>query len=251
MKNASEVVKAETKISTSYTSRKGLTYEELETDAKDWHSSEIYEYIGNEVIYCVPEEYDEARTRFSAKGRCHLCGHPIRYEHYIQNDKTKMYMIVGSECVLNPDGKTIKKIVKEFKENKIRKEAKKFLSDYIEWAKTQKEFEFPKDNWQANLIKRPVWEEMRKAEKMLEDFEKTGARKLKNFMNKNKGFEKNPPIKQKDREDLNIVKNLKNLLFCIDNQIERKIGFGKYKDKWISEVDEGYVKWAREVQQNE
>lgn len=234
--------------SVSYLSRKGQVYQELNTQASDWHPCEINldatMIAGKETIYILPPNYKQVTTQYSNPGHCHLCGTSILRAHYIQNDITKMILLVGSECVYNHYGRAIKKKVREYADNKCREGVKDFLTEYIAWAKTQYEFEFPADTWQARRIKSDVYEDMKKAEKMLGDFGNTGIRKLRNFYTKHKDDTKIAPVEQK--QSALVISNLKELVFCYDNKIERKITFGRYAGSWLSQVHPDYINWSRQ-----
>lgn len=250
-----EIISEQLVKTDSYTSRKGQTYEELGTSGKDWQPCRIigYEFIdgiGDVPVYEIPKDYLEVTTRFTTGidfmgyTTCRLCGAGIRRHHYIQCDSKQLLMLVGSECVHNHYGQVVLKKIKQFKDNETRIAAKKFLEKYIEWAPTQKAFAAPKDSWQARMIKESVYRELIKAQKMLNEFDKQGVRKLKNFMIKNKEFETIPPVRQIQEEVR--IRNVKELVFCLDNKIERQVEFGRYKGKYLAEIPEDYKKWCKE-----
>jgi hypothetical protein len=244
-----QTISEEVEISSSYMSRKGQTYEELKTKAEDWYACNIKGYqffngIGEVPVYDIPSDYTEVETRFSKKeGHCHLCGHSIEFYHYIRNDVTKMVMQVGSECVQHNYGRVVRKTIKQFKDNETRQKAKLFLDAFILWSYTQKLYKAPKNQFEADYLIAEVFREKKKAEKLKASFDTTGIKKLENFMKKHKDFKQIPAVEQ--QLDFQI-RNLKNLIYCIDNNVcNQKIQFGKFKDKFPSDLPDDYIAWAR------
>ena len=47
------------------------------------------------------------------QGTCELCGHPIKYFYWIQNDDRRWVMPVGSECIHQFEGKSGQQMAKE------------------------------------------------------------------------------------------------------------------------------------------
>lgn len=70
-------------------------------------------------------------------GSC-VCGHPIRYEFYVQHNETGMVRIVGSTCIeyfeeYNPDeGASMKKAWKEYVQERKELEAKPELDPLVD-----------------------------------------------------------------------------------------------------------------------
>lgn len=68
--------------------------------------------------FAFPEDYDKAPTlhptgNMAENMCCELCGHPIKNAYWIQNDKRRWVLMVGSECVTHFEGKSGERIVKE------------------------------------------------------------------------------------------------------------------------------------------
>jgi len=108
---------------------------------------------------------------------CRLCGHPIKYPFYIQNDKRKLIMQVGSTCVnIYGGARYTKKMIKVFKDNEIRKKFREWKDHAIEECNRHKVSE------RSIYIEYPFWKLREKIIKT--DPEKTTSRKLKNLMEK-------------------------------------------------------------------
>lgn len=245
-----QIVSEKEIVSDSYLSVKGQTYEELGTDPLDWHPCDIKGYVtdrhGNDQpIYDIPKSYTRAVTRFTRPidANCNLCGHEIINKHYIQNDSKQLYMLVGSECVMNRYGRVVRKKIKKIKDSEIREKAKVFLQAFIKWCDTQKEFEKPKTAWEAQRIKREYFIAKGDALELLDNFSNVTSRKLNNFMKKFEFFKKIAPTSQELGEF--IIMNINQLVDAHTNKQNYKIGFGKYKDQTVSEVSEDYLIWCK------
>ena len=243
------IIKETETISNSYTSRKGLTYEELRTKAEDWKACKIISYENNGKrdipIFELPQYYTIVKTRFSQPGFCHLCGHCIEIVCYIRNDSKKWLMIVGTECVNNTYGKVIRKTIKEFKDNETRIKTRDFLVKYIEHCSTQFAYPYPKNAYEKSQLRPDAYIGKYHAQKILNDFDKVGIRKLANFMKKHEKEMSLKPIVQ-TLDDFTIT-NVKDLIFSFDNNQNRKIAFGKYKGMTLNQIPEDYIQWARRV----
>ena len=245
-----QIVSEKEIVSDSYLSVKGQTYEDLGTNPLDWHPCEIKGYVtdthGNDQpVYDIPPNYNRAVTRFtrSNDANCNLCGHEIINKHYIQNDVKLLYMLVGSECVMNRYGRVVRKKIKKIKESEVREKAKVFLQAFIKWCDTQKEFEKPKTSWEASRIKREYFIAKGDALELLDNFSTVTSRKLNNFMKKFEYFEKIVPVEQQLGEF--VIMNINQLVDAHKNNRDYKIGFGKYKDQKVSEVPVDYLDWCK------
>jgi len=246
------IVKQTVVISNSYTSRKGLTYQELNTKAEEWRACDIIGYKigarGKEVpVFDLPSDFTLVTTRYTSTEGCNLCGHYIEIVCYIRNDKEKYLMIVGSECVHNNYGRVIQKKIKEFKDNETRQKAKLFLVKFIEWANTQKAYTTPANSFEKERLTYISYKTKQIAIGMIEQFDTISVRKLSNFMKKHDKDLLVPATVQLD--GAYTITNLKELIKAFDNkEITLKIGFGKYRDMLVKDVDPSYINWAKENQ---
>lgn len=113
----------------SYHAIQMATFESLGTTPRDWVMCEIEDVFdtgrGREVVFVIPENYTEIpHTRFPEVLHylnCQLCGHPIIYPYFIQNDAKKLVLQVGSECVNTYHGAHYtQQVIKIFLDNRIR-----------------------------------------------------------------------------------------------------------------------------------
>lgn len=164
----------------TYQERIGQTFKELGTTAADWTPCGISSFKENKKGELVPmwswlEGYKNAVTRYSAEGHCHLCGHPIFNLYYIQCDKLKLILCVGSECVENYD---MAKIVEHKKAEWKSKAIKAEFDQLVE--KLEKAY-----NAQ---IKRRMWSErwLWECHKIIKSGKIDTTRKGQNFIKKYK-----------------------------------------------------------------
>jgi hypothetical protein len=150
---------------------------------------------------------------------------------------------VGTECVSNSYGKVIRKVIKEFLDNETRKKAKDFLTKYIEWTNTQFAYSKPTSVYEKERLTYIAYEGKKIATQMIEEFEKTSVRKLANFMKKHEKELLIQPVIQVYQNYP--ITNLKELVKAYGNGNNLKIGFGKYKDKMVGDVDSTYIDWAK------
>lgn len=95
------------------------------TDASEWSSVPVVGFSDIDVNgktvsapqFEFPKDYSEAPTLYKSGGKdacCGLCGHPIKWVYWIQNDGRKWILPVGSECVTHfKDGKSGARVAKE------------------------------------------------------------------------------------------------------------------------------------------
>lgn len=183
----------------NYKQLQAKSFADLETNAKDWKMCEIKGVFGPFVDYKIPDDYEHRQTEISKKlnkivpgqicgqQHCELCGYPIKYIHFIQNDFKNLYLAVGSVCVNSFMGaKFVTKYIKHFKDNEIRKE-------FIEWNKKTLEIlsvQYEMFNGKPKIhyyTKKPImrywaWKMQEKLKKT--DPETTTSLKLKNLMKK-------------------------------------------------------------------
>jgi GGDEF domain-containing protein len=68
-------------------------------------------------VFKFPSGYSPAPSIFQGGGSCELCGTPIKNYYWIQNDKKRWTMPVGSECVTHfSEGKSGEELAKETKD---------------------------------------------------------------------------------------------------------------------------------------
>lgn len=263
------------KVSSSYSSRKGLVWEQLNSNQDDWQPAEIKGYIfvdgkGDMPVYhigsvekvLVSEDsngksyniiYHEDKKDYTAvktlhKMGCNLCGAMIMNIHYIINYKTKEYMEVGSECVNHHHGQVVRKKIKEFVMNDLRKKFVELREKTIALLDTYVDID-PKNKEQLNAwyikckrLEFWAYELKIKLEKIVPN--EAGQRLLKNRI---KDMEE--LLKTKQSKDIswfkpkNYISSIKEL---IENEDETAIlTFGKYKDMQIKDVPQTYIDWAK------
>jgi len=115
----------------SYDQAVHATYLYTGTSSSDWSSVPIKDFRdvddgnGGQVSmpeFDFPSGYKQADVIFGneggnvGSGSCELCGHSIKNNYHIQNDKDKLTMQVGSECVTNfAEGESGAKLAKKAK----------------------------------------------------------------------------------------------------------------------------------------
>ena len=116
----------------NYQKRVSDNFQHMSTDSRDWKSTAIIgeskvEVNGKEKsmpVFDFPKGYKQAPTLFpsgtSEPYTCELCGKtPIKVVYWLQNDKQKWTLGVGSECVTHfEEGASGKDNVRQFKINR-------------------------------------------------------------------------------------------------------------------------------------
>ena len=193
------IFESEEILTGSYRQQQAKSFADLETNAKDWKMCEIEHVVGNVVDYIIPQGYLHKQTEISkilnktipgeifATFHCELCGHDIKYLHYIQCDFKQLYLIVGSECVNSFMGaKFVAKEIKHFKDNEIRKNYKVWKEKTLEILsqKYQMRNGVPVINYYTKKPNIVYWAYKCRQKINKTDAETTTARKLKNQMEK-------------------------------------------------------------------
>ena len=120
----------EVKLNT-YQQRVNANLKHMSTEPTEWSAVPIIDFVDIEVEgktkampeFSFPKGYTKAPTLFpnsqSGNMNCELCGRtPIKNAYYIQNDKKKFTLLVGSECVTHfGEGASGKQNLRQFKLN--------------------------------------------------------------------------------------------------------------------------------------
>lgn len=111
-------------------------------------------------VFEFPTGYNRAESMFkndnSANLCCELCGHPIMFAYWLQNDTRHLLLLVGSECVTHFEDASGQELTKEAKHQqnlaKIN-EVQTFMNDLIAHRGVM--------NWQGKMVLRQFsWNEI-------------------------------------------------------------------------------------------
>lgn len=196
----------------NYETRKGRTWEFLDSSSSKWCAAEIkdFEFVeghGDVPIYhigsIIRKPCDSPGFSFKTEfvhdeadyihvntpnttmlgSVCELCGHGIRFQHILINYSEKKWMIVGSECISHHHGEVVRKALKIFKDNKIRREFDEIRPKAIAYLDTKID---KSSAWAIQNKRLEYWAWKAKMGLLDIETEKTGSRKLGNSIKKMK-----------------------------------------------------------------
>lgn len=280
-----EIIKISEEISTSYKSRKGLTWEQIGGET-GWVPAEIKDYkfvegkgdmpiyhIGTVTKVFVEEQkagkiykvnyendfndYVSVKTPFSHSDNnkekefnCHLCGHGIKNPHYLINYTKKQYMQVGSECISNSHGQVVRKKIKEFKMNENRNKFISLLPEVISYLDTcydiSEKYTNEHNEYAIRNKRLEFWAYNLKNQLNKIIVEKTGNKKIENKIKQMENILANK--KEKTIKVKEFARNISDIIkFKEQQKLDVEITFGKYKNKTINEIDDAYFAWIKSV----